>query len=135
MLWRNKSHNEIQKNPKQTATTAKNQITIETSAVNLNERKTKPKTNIAGNDINNGGQTNLISNNKTPNNTKTNNTNNQTDRKPRHVYPPCETGGKTNQSTEKCYFRANAANRPPARIRRLEGQNPVQQRNSQCNSD
>ena len=34
------------------------------------------------------------------------------DRKSRTVYPPCETYGKTNQSTERCYVGANAANRP-----------------------
>ena len=28
------------------------------------------------------------------------------------LYPPCETCGKTNHSTERCYFGANAANRP-----------------------
>ena len=29
------------------------------------------------------------------------------------VHPPCETCGKTNHSTKKCYYEANAANRPP----------------------
>ena len=27
-------------------------------------------------------------------------------------YPPCETCGKTNHSTERCYIGANAVNRP-----------------------
>ena len=41
------------------------------------------------------------------------NTNNhKIDRKSRTLYPPCETCGKTNHSTERCYVGANAANRP-----------------------
>ena len=34
------------------------------------------------------------------------------DRKSRTLYPPCETCGKENHSTERCYVGANAANRP-----------------------
>ena len=34
------------------------------------------------------------------------------DRKSRTLYPPCETCGKTNHSTGRCYVGANAANRP-----------------------
>ena len=34
------------------------------------------------------------------------------DRKSRTLYPPCETCGKMNHSTERCYVGANAANRP-----------------------
>ena len=34
------------------------------------------------------------------------------DRKSRTPYPPCETCGKTNHSTARCYVGANAANRP-----------------------
>ena len=34
------------------------------------------------------------------------------DRKSRNLYSPCETCGKTNHSTERCYVGANAANRP-----------------------
>ena len=60
---------------------------------------------------------------------------NQKDRRPTPVYPPCETCGKTNHSMEKCYFGANAANRPPPRSTRPEGQNQVEQRNAQSNSD
>ena len=37
---------------------------------------------------------------------------NESDRKSRTLYPPCETCGKTNHSTERCYVGANAANRP-----------------------
>ena len=42
---------------------------------------------------------------------------------------------QTNDSTEKCYFRENAANRPPQENNRPEGRNQVQQRNAQINSD
>ena len=38
--------------------------------------------------------------------------NHKIDRKTRNLYPPCETCGKTNHSTERCYVGANAANRP-----------------------
>ena len=38
--------------------------------------------------------------------------NHKIERKSRTVYPPCETCGKTNHSTERCYVGANAANRP-----------------------
>ena len=45
--------------------------------------------------------------------TNDSNSNNQKiDRKSRTLYPPCETRGKTNHSTERCYVGANAANRP-----------------------
>ena len=44
------------------------------------------------------------------------------------------TSGKTNHSTEKCYFGANAAHRPPPRHRRPERQNQVQERANQSNS-
>ena len=84
---------------------------------------------------NDSGQTNSNSNNKASNNTNANNTNNQKHRKLRPVYPPCETCGKTNHSAEICYFGANAANRPPPRNKRPDGQNQVQQRIGQSNSD
>ena len=38
--------------------------------------------------------------------------NHKIDRKSRTLYPPCETCGKTNHSTERCYIGANAANGP-----------------------
>ena len=56
-------------------------------------------------------------------------------RKPKIVYPPCETCGKTNYSTEKCYYGANAANTPPPRQRRPERQNQVQERADQDDSN
>ena len=53
----------------------------------------------------NAGNINSDTNDSNPNNHKN-------DRKSRTLYPPCETCGKTNQSTERCYVGANAANRP-----------------------
>ena len=91
---------------------------------------------VANNKNNNGSaQTNSNSNHKATVANKANNANNQRDRKPRPVFPPCETCGRTNHSTERCYLGANAANRPPPRIRRPEGQNQSQQNNAQNNSD
>ena len=96
--------------------------------------QTRNSMNSANN--NNGSdQRNSNPNNKVSDNTKANNTNNQNDGRSRTVFPPCETCGRTNHSTEKCYLGANAANRPPPRNRRPEGQNQVQQRNAQSNSD
>ena len=67
------------------------------------------KTNSAcNNNTKNGGGKNSNSNNKIPNNTNSISTNNQKDRKPRLVYPPCETCGKTNHSTEKFHFGADS---------------------------
>ena len=85
---------------------------------------------------NNGSaQTNSNPNHKVPVANKANNENNQRERKTRPVFPPCETCGRTNHSTERCYLGANAANRPPPRNRRPEGQNQAQQRNTQNGSD
>ena len=90
----------------------------------------------ATNKNNNGSaQTNSNPNHTVPVANKANNANNQRDRKPRPVFPPCETCGRTNHSTERCYLGANAANRPPPRNRRPEGQNQAQQRITQNNSD
>ena len=84
--------------------------------------QTRNNTKIANN--NNGiAQTNSNPNNKVPNNTKANKTDNQKDRRSRSLFPPCETCGRTNHSTEKSYLGANAPNRPPPRNRRPEGQN------------
>ena len=62
--------------------------------------QTRNNTNSA---INNNGnaQTNSNPNKKLSNNTKANNTNIQRDRRVRPVFPPCETCGRTNHSTEK----------------------------------
>ena len=97
--------------------------------------QTRNNTNSPNNN-NGSAQTNPNPNtNKVPNNTKGNNINNQRDRKSRLVFPPCQTCGRNNHSTEKCYLGANAANTPPPRNRRPEGQNQGQQNNAQSNSD
>ena len=115
---------------------AKNQVTIRVSAVNSNEEKNQTRNNANSANNNNGSsQTNSYPNNKVSHNTKANNTIIQRDRRSRHVFPPCETSGRTSHSTGKCYLGANAANRAPPRNRRPEGQNQVQQRNAQNNSD
>ena len=102
----------------------------------LKREKDQTRNNMNSANNNNGSaQTNFNPNNKVSNSTKANNILNQKDRKPRPVFPPCETCGRTNHSTEKCYLGANAANRPPPRSRRQEGQNQVQQRNAKSNSD
>ena len=105
----------------------------------LKREKEQVRTNMnsaANNNNNNGSaQTNSNANNKVSNNTNANNTNKQRDGRSRPVYPACETCGRTNQSTEKCYLGANAANRPLSRNRQPEGQNQVQQRNAQSNLD
>ena len=101
----------------------------------LEKDQTRNKTNSAKNN-NGSAQTNSNpNNNKVANNTRGNNINIQRDRKSSPVFPPCETCGRNNHSTEKCYLGANAANRPPPRNRRPEGQNQGQQNNPQSKSD
>ena len=53
----------------------------------------------------NAGNINSDSSDSNPNDHKI-------DRNSRTLYPPCETCGKTNHSTERCYVGANAGNRP-----------------------
>ena len=96
--------------------------------------QTRNNTNSANNN-NGSAQTNPNLNNKVANNTKANNIVNQKNRRSRPVFPLCETSGITNHSASKCYLGANAANRPPPRNRRPEGQNQGQQNNAQSNSD
>ena len=97
--------------------------------------QTRNNTNSAKNN-NGSAQTNAnANNNKVANNTKGNNINIQRDRKSRPVFPPCEICDRNNNSTENCYLGANAANRPPPRNRRPEGQNQGQQNTAQSNSD
>ena len=88
---------------------------------------------------NNPGNKNSDANTSNPNGNVNNPNNNnrnshRAETKPKTVYPPCETCGKTNHSTERCYRGANAANRPPPRQRRPERQNQVQKRASQNGS-
>ena len=59
------------------------------------------------------GNKNSDANTSNPNSNVNNNNNNnknssKAERKPKIVYPPCETCGKTNHSTEKSYYVANA---------------------------
>ena len=97
----------------------------------LKREKDQTRNNTNSANKNNGSaQTNSNPNNKVSINTKANNGYNQRNRRPRTVFPPCETRGRTNHSTEKCYLGANAANRPTPRSRRPERQNQVQQRNA-----
>ena len=92
------------------------------------------------NNQNNPGNKNSDTNTSNPNSNVNNNNNNnrnsnRAERKPKTVYPPCETCGKTNHWTGKCYFGANAANRPPPRHRRPERQNQVPERANQSDSN
>ena len=102
----------------------------------IKRRKDQPRNHTNSANTNDGSaQTNSNPNNKVSNNTKADNIIIERDRRPRFVFPPCETCDGANHSTEKCYVGANASNRPPPRNRRPEGQNQVQQRNAQSNSD
>ena len=103
----------------------------------LTREKDQTRNNTNSSNNNNGSvqRNSNPNNNKVANKTKGNNINNQRDRRPRPVFPPCETCGRTNHSTEKCFLGANAANRPPPRNRWPEGQNQSQQNNAQNNSD
>ena len=87
------------------------------------------------NNNNNSGQTNSISNDKISNNInktkqKTEMTENQ--ELSNHIVRPVVL---PNISQKKCYFEANAANRPPPRNRRPERQTQVTQRDVQNNSN
>ena len=98
----------------------------------------KQREQTENNQINPGNKNNAA-NTSNPNSNVNNNNNNinshKAERKPKIVYPPCETCGKRNHSTEKCYFGANAANRPPPRHRRPERQNQVSQRANQSDTN
>ena len=77
---------------------------------------------------------NTSNSNGSVNNPNINRNTNRAERKPKTVYPHCETRGKTNHSTERCYHGANAGNRPPPRQRRPERQNQVLKRAIQNDS-
>ena len=94
--------------------------------------QTEDNQNNPGNKNSDANNTNPNGNINNPNNNNRNS--NRAERKPKTVYPPCEACGKTNQSTERCYRGANAANRPTPRQRRPERQNQVQERASQNGS-
>ena len=81
-------------------------------------RLLKKQREQAENTQNNPGNRKSDANKAIPDN-NTNNKNhinyrncNRAERKPEIVYPPSETCGKTNDSAERCYVGANAANRP-----------------------
>ena len=88
---------------------------------------------------NSPGNKNSDANNSNPNSNVNNNNNknknsNSAKKKPKIVYPSCETCGKANHSIEKCYFGANAANwrpPPPPPRTRPERQNQVPDRANQ----
>ena len=91
------------------------------------------------NNQNNPGNKNSDAKTSNPNsnvsNNKNNKNSNRAERKPKTVWLLCETCRKTNHSTEKCYFGANAANRPPPRHRRPERQNQLSERANQSDSN
>ena len=102
----------------------------------IGEKDQTPNNTNSANNNNGSAQTNSNpNNNNVANNTKGSKIKNQRDRRSRPLFPPCETCGRTSHSTEKCYLGANAANRPPPRNRRPEGQNQSQQNIAQNNSD
>ena len=128
------SHSRIQIDANQLATIGKTQVTTETTAFNLSEKETRPKTTqtvLATPITTTVVRTNSYSNKRyltKPIQTKqiTEMTGN-----PELSTHPCGTCGKTNHPTENCYFGANAANRPPSRYKRLEGQHQAQRRDNQ----
>ena len=130
-------HSKAPINPDQRATIVKKTGHYQSQCRQLKREKDQTRNNTDSATSNNrSAQTNSNpNNNKVTDNAKGNNTNNQRDRKPRPVFPPCETCGRTNHSTERCYLGANAANRPPFKNRRPQGQNQSQQNNAQNNSD
>ena len=89
----------------------------QTNPGNINSYANKSNANSNANNINNNNENS-----------------NRAERKPKTVYPPCETCGKTSHSTGKCYYGANAGNRPPPRHRRPEKQNQFQEKASQNDS-
>ena len=100
----------------------------------LKKRREKTENN-QNNPGNKSSDANTSNPNGNFNNPKNNRNSNRAERKPKTVYPPCETCGKTNHYTERCYHGANAANRPPPRQRRPERQNEVQERAAQNDSN
>ena len=105
-------------NPKPTCHPCKKTGHYQNQCRQLKREKDQTR-NITNSFNNNNGsaQQNSNPNYKVSNNTKANSTNVQRDRRTRPVFPPCETCGRTNHSTEKCYLGANAANRPPPQKR------------------
>ena len=78
----------------------------------LLEKQRKQTENNQNNPGNKNNAANTSNPNSNVNNTNNNKNSNKAERKPETVYPPCETCGKTNHSSDRCYVGANAANRP-----------------------
>ena len=72
--------------------------------------ETENNQNVPGKKNSDANTSNPNGNVNNPNNNKNSN---RAERKPKTVYPPCETCIESNHSTERCYHGANAANRPP----------------------
>ena len=102
----------------------------------LLKRQREQTENNQNNNRNKNSAANNSNSNSNVNDKKNNNKNsNQAEGKAKTVYSPYETCGETNHSTEKCYFGANAANRPPSRHRRPERQNQVLERANQSDTN
>ena len=120
--------------PNQRATTVKKPGHYKNQCRLLKKQRehTENNQNNPGNKSSDANTSNRNGNVNNPNNNNRNS--NRRERQPKTVYPPCKTCGKTNHSTERCHYGANAANRPPSRQRRPERQNQVQERAVQDNS-
>ena len=110
------SHNTVNASADRTKSTCHNQK--KTGHYENQCRLLKKQREQTENNQNNPGNKNSDANTSNPNgnlnNPDNNNRNsNRAERKPKTVYPPCETCGKTNHSTERCYHGANAARPPP----------------------
>ena len=73
--------------------------------------QTEKNQNNPGNKSSDANTSNPNGNVNNPNNNNRNS--NRAEKKPKTVYPHCETCGKTNHSTERRYHGANAASRTP----------------------
>ena len=122
--------------PNQRATTVKKPgyYKYQCRLLKKQREQTEINQNVPGNKNNDANISNPKGNVNNPNNNNIRNSE-RAETKPKTLYPPCETCGKTNHSTERCYHGANAANRPPPRQRRSERQNQVQERSVQDDSN
>ena len=138
LLTNTVSHNTANENadrPKPTCHQCKKpgQYKNQCRLIKKQQEQTENNQNNPGNKNSDANTSNPISNVNNHNNNNKNS--NRAERKPKTVYPPCETCGKTIHSTEKSYYGANAANRPPPRNRRPGRQNQVQERANQNDSN
>ena len=99
-------------------------------------KQTESTENIPGNKKSGANISNPNSNVTSYNNNNNNHKNsNRAERKPKIMHTHHVRSKKTNHSTEKGYFGASAANRLPARQRKPDGQNQVQKRFNQSDSN